>query len=50
MKMYCMDYELAIKSLSQLLHYDFSAILPSHGTSIPERGKEKLQTMLESLK
>jgi len=37
----------AIKSLSMLLQYDFTAILPSHGTSIGERGKEKLQTMLQ---
>jgi glyoxylase-like metal-dependent hydrolase (beta-lactamase superfamily II) len=42
-----MDYAQAIKSLSKLLQYDFSAILPSHGTSIPERGKEKLQAMLQ---
>lgn len=48
-KMYSMDYELAIKSLSRLLQYDFTAILPSHGTSIRERGKEKLQTMLREL-
>jgi glyoxylase-like metal-dependent hydrolase (beta-lactamase superfamily II) len=46
-KMYSMDYEQAIKSLSKLLQYDFNAILPSHGTSIWERGKEKLRAMLQ---
>ena len=48
-KMYSMDYEQAIKSLSKLLQYDFTAILPSHGMSIPERGKEKLWAMLGEL-
>jgi hypothetical protein len=44
--MYSMDYAQAIKSLSRLPQYDFTAILPSPGTSIGERGKEKLQAML----
>jgi glyoxylase-like metal-dependent hydrolase (beta-lactamase superfamily II) len=48
-KMYGMDYAQAIKSLSTLLQYDFTAILPSHGTSIGERGKEKLRAMLGEL-
>jgi glyoxylase-like metal-dependent hydrolase (beta-lactamase superfamily II) len=42
-----MDYAQAIKSLSKLLQYDFSAILPSHGASIGERGMEKLRAMLQ---
>jgi glyoxylase-like metal-dependent hydrolase (beta-lactamase superfamily II) len=46
-KMYSMDYAQAIKSLSKLPQYDFTAILPSHGTSIGERGKEKLRAMLQ---
>jgi glyoxylase-like metal-dependent hydrolase (beta-lactamase superfamily II) len=48
-KMYSMDYEQALKSLAKLMQYDFTAILPSHGTSIQERGKEKLQILLEEL-
>jgi glyoxylase-like metal-dependent hydrolase (beta-lactamase superfamily II) len=48
-KMYSMDYAQAIKSLSKLLQYNFTAILPSHGMSIPERGKEKLWAMLGEL-
>jgi glyoxylase-like metal-dependent hydrolase (beta-lactamase superfamily II) len=48
-KMYSMDYETAIKSLDKLLTYNFSAVLPSHGTSIWKQGKEKFQKMLQEL-
>jgi hypothetical protein len=47
--MYSVDYEQAIKSLSKLMQYNFTALLPSHGDSILGRGKEKLRTMLEEL-
>ena len=48
-KMFSMDYEQAMKSLLRLPQYDFTAILPSHGNSLWEGGKEKLQTMLQEL-
>jgi glyoxylase-like metal-dependent hydrolase (beta-lactamase superfamily II) len=44
-----LDYEEGIQFLSKLLTYDFTAIFPTHGTSITERGKEKLETMLRGI-
>ena len=44
-----LDYAEGIKSLRKLLTYDFSAIFPTHGTSIAERDKEKLETMLRGI-
>ena len=49
MKMYSRDYDQAVKSLHKLLAYDFDAILPSHGASLREKGKEQLITMLQKL-
>ncbi len=48
-EMFSRDYEQAVKSLNRLLTYNFSAILPSHGTSIMEGGKEKLEKMLREV-
>jgi glyoxylase-like metal-dependent hydrolase (beta-lactamase superfamily II) len=44
-----LDYEQGIKSLHRLLTYDFTALFPTHGTSITERGKEKLEAMLRAI-
>ena len=48
-EMFSEDYSQALKSLKKLLQYDFSSILTSHGTSIRERGKEKLEKMLQEI-
>ena len=48
-KMYSRDYDQAMKSLHRLLAYDFDALLPSHGASLREKGKEQLITMLQKL-
>ena len=48
-KMYSRDYAQALESLHKLLVYDFDAILPSHGASITEQGKEQLIKMLQKL-
>lgn len=48
-EMFCMDYAQAIKSLKKLLHYNFTAIFPSHGSSITEEGKKKLGKMIQGI-
>ena len=48
-KMYSGDYDQAVKSLRKLLTYHFDALLPSHGSSLWERGKEELKKMLQKL-
>jgi glyoxylase-like metal-dependent hydrolase (beta-lactamase superfamily II) len=48
-EMFCTDYAQAIKSLNKLLHYNFNAIFFSHGKSITEKGKEKLEKMIQRI-
>jgi glyoxylase-like metal-dependent hydrolase (beta-lactamase superfamily II) len=48
-EMFSQDYPQALKSLKKLLQYDFTVILTSHGTSIREKGKEKLEKMLQKI-
>ena len=48
-KMFCLDHTQAVKSLSKLLNYDFNAILTGHGDSILEKGKEKLEALLQKI-
>ena len=46
-EIFSMNYQQALQSLSTLLQYQFTAILPSHGASLWERGKDKLYAMLK---
>ena len=48
-EMFSQDYPQALKSLKKLLQYDFTVILTSHGASIREKGKEKLEKMLQKI-
>ena len=48
-EMFCVDYAQAVKSLNKLLHYNFNAIFFSHGKSITEKGKEKLEKMIQGI-
>ncbi len=48
-EMFSMNYQQALTSLTTLLQYQFTAILPSHGASLWERGKDKLCAMLQNL-
>jgi glyoxylase-like metal-dependent hydrolase (beta-lactamase superfamily II) len=48
-KMYSADYEQATASLRRLLTCHFDAVLPSHGASLWERGKEEFKKMLHKL-
>lgn len=45
-----LDHKMALESLKKLLVYDFRIILPSHGKSIWEDGKEKFKKMLEGIR
>jgi glyoxylase-like metal-dependent hydrolase (beta-lactamase superfamily II) len=42
-----MDQEKALKSLKKLLNYNFNIILPSHGDSVINNSKIKLQNFIE---
>jgi len=45
-QMFSADYPQALTSLQKLLTYDFTAILPTHGASVAENGKEKFEKLL----
>jgi glyoxylase-like metal-dependent hydrolase (beta-lactamase superfamily II) len=44
-----LDHKKALESLKKLLVYNFKIILPSHGKSIKEDGKERFTKMVEDL-